>query len=262
LVCADLVKHLSASKQVTCTVVCTPEEAAAAADQLLSETTALPTRDSINLVVWVARKDAAPLALLPPSVIRGEATGDAAMRRDYGRPDAVIIAQAAVGPPLELTHDDIHRDGVRALRRRLPAIVDRWLDEVHSALTLLAETLRDVRRALAGFRSTTTSIEGPTALRSVGRPVVVPFVADGADLWNDAAKTPLDYDPPALMVAGSARAMRWFSDAPEDAFLLVQSDSPSSWMAYWPGETTHAEVQAWVLGWRRPSDQGVVYLPV
>jgi hypothetical protein len=247
-----LVKHLSASKQVTCTVVCTPEEAAAAADQLLSETTALPTRDSINLVVWVARKDAAPVALLPPSVIRGEATGDAAMRRDYGRPDAVIIAQAAVGPPLELTHDDIHRDGVRALRRRLPAIVDRWLDEVHSALTLLAETLRDVRRALAG----------PTALLSVGRPAVVPFVADGADLWNDAAKTPLDYDPPALMVAGSARAMRWFSDAPEGAFLLVQSDSPSTWMAYRPGETTHAEVQAWVLGWRRPSGPASLDLPV
>jgi hypothetical protein len=242
-----LVKHLSASKQVTCIVACTAEDAAAAADQLLSETTALPTRDSINLVVWVARKDAAPVALLPPSVIRGEATGDAAMRRDYHRPDAVIIAQAAVGPPLELTHDDVHRDGVRALRRRLPAIVDRWLDEVHSALTLLAETLRDVRGALAG---------------SVGRPAVVPFVADGADLWNDAAKTPLDYDPPALMVAGSARAMRWFSDAPEGAFLLVQSDSPSTWMAYRPGETTHAEVQAWVLGWRRPSDQGVVYLPV
>jgi hypothetical protein len=250
LVCADLVKHLSASRQVTVTTVaCTPEEAAAAAEWLLSDTAALPTRDSINLVVWVARKDAAPVAMLPPSVIRGEATGDAAMRRDYTRPDAVLVVQAAIGPPLVLTHEDIHRDGVGALRRRLPDIVDRWLDEVHRALTLLAETLRDVRRAI----------------HSVGRPVVVPFVADGADLWNDAAKTPLDYDPPALMVAGSARAMRWFSDAPdatEGAFLLVQSDSPSTWMAYWPGETTHAEVQAWVLGWRRPSGPASLDLPV
>ena len=163
--------------------------------------------------------------------------------------DAAIVVQAACGTPLSLTYYQVAELAAGG-DSRIAECVECWLEVVvKPALAELAFAVREVRDAFDDEGDDDESKKDGAEPREVppsDAPRVDAFTADVGDLWGHAELSPLRFDEPRIMLAGSWRATRWIvTDGGAPRFALMRSDNPDCWMRYEPGLTTADAVRRW-----------------